>query len=118
MTAEKRLYIAVDDKGNLALGGPWALAEIKGNAAITAATATATASKVIDGNTKRKALMFYNNSSTDAVYLGTDTTVTTANGWPLPPGAVFMDLITNNAWYAICASGKTIDLRMIEAVYS
>lgn len=114
-SADRRLFITTDANGNLSLGGPWAIAEIKGEGAISAATVTQAAGLLIPANSQRKALMIYNSSASATAYLGFDSSVTTAIGWPVPPGAVFMDFVTYGAWWAIGPAASSIDLRLLEA---
>jgi hypothetical protein len=81
-----------------------------------AVTSSATA---LSTNGKRLGLIIRNNDSINPVYLGKDSTVTTANGFPLLPGEVLQDLDAYDpnqgdvdTWYAIAAS--SVDVRVIE----
>lgn len=77
----------------------------------TAAPTNAAAS-ILAANADRERALIYNNGSV-TVYLGKDNTVTTANGFPLLPGASLEDDRTSGAWFGITAAG-TGDLRIME----
>ena len=50
-----------------------------------ATTVGTTATLFTAANTERLTLSLYNNHATAIVYVGTDASVTTANGMPIPP---------------------------------
>lgn len=70
-----------------------------------------TADLLLAANPARIVAAFYNNGAV-TVYLG-DSGVTSADDWPLPPGGVFVDNTSTDAWYGRTASG-TGDIRFIE----
>lgn len=112
MTTERLLLLGVNDDGSLDLGGPWALQEVKGNASLGNGTTTSTPALIAGANTSRKALIIV-NIGTDVIYLGVDGTVSTGTGFPIPPnGGYFMDNITRQAWWGICAT--TAEWRSLE----
>lgn len=116
MSVEARLFVAADADGVLALGGPWALAEIKGQATRSQKSINSGAAQLLVAeNAKRKAVLIYNNSS-DVIYIGEDSDVTTSDGMPILPQVPFMDTITDSAWYATGATSG-IDVRIIEVAY-
>ncbi len=74
----------------------------------------------LNTNDKRVGLAIRNNDSTNTVYLGGTSAVTSSNGFPLLAGEVIQDLDAYDrnrggvdTWYAITASG-TINVRCIE----
>jgi len=78
-----------------------------------------TATKIINNNCGRQALMLVNNSSDTIVYLGTDSSVTTTTGLPLFYYSTRDFTKTfgyyNGDIYGITASG-TADIRYWEVV--
>lgn len=85
-----------------------------GTPTVSTAAPTTTAASVLAANSSRKVAILYNNGA-QAVYLGTTSGVTVANGMPLVPGASFIDDRTLGAWYGITPSG-TGDLRIMQVV--
>lgn len=116
MAVERRVFIAVDEEGNLQLGGPWALAELKGDVQRGQASATAVVGQLVPENAKRKALILV-NLGPDTLYLGEDDTVTPSDGWPIPPGGYFDDDISYSAWYGLSGGVDDCDVRWLEAVF-
>lgn len=117
MAIERRLFIAADADGNLQLGGPWALAEIKGVVQRGNAGVTETAGIVVPENAKRKALILV-NLGPQTLYLGEDDTVSESDGWPVPAGGYFDDDITYGAWHGIAGGPEGCDVRWLESVLS
>lgn len=77
------------------------------NATTTAAEATGAASRL----TGRKFIML--TPTTGTIYIGTDSSVTTANGTPLPSGqTLFLSFTDTITVFMIAAS--TIDVRILE----
>lgn len=68
-----------------------------------------TATLIRAANTTRSNIHIRNNGAA-TVFLGTDTSVTTANGYALPAGGEFTDEWWPGAIYGIVASG-TVDVR-------
>lgn len=64
-------------------------------------------------NTYRRALVLA-NAGPDILYLGPTSAVTVATGVPVAAGASFVDEKSTSAWYGICDTGDTADVRMIE----
>lgn len=78
----------------------------------SALSVTITATLVFAANQDRVMASFYNNSS-QTVYVGYSSGVTTASGRPIPPGAECIINKTSLAVYAIVASG-TAEVRRAE----
>lgn len=113
MAAEARLYISTDANGNLSLGGPWAIAEVKGIADNTTTLVTEAVAQCAVANTRRKSLTLYNNG-TSTVYMCSTAADDKTTGFPVAPGAVFTDNVTYGAWWACCDTGLSSNLRGIE----
>ena len=60
----------------------------------------------------RYAVTFVNLGPTNTIYLGRDSTVTIANGYPLPVGQSFTDTLSGDAWYGVAAVA-TCDVRVL-----
>lgn len=61
----------------------------------------------------RRAVAIYNNSSSVTLYLGFDSSVAVANGWPLPPGAsIPFDMNAEIEIYGVASSN--VDVRILE----
>jgi len=79
-------------------------------------TATTSAQEIIPANSKRKGFNLDNTSSVTC-YWGFDSSVTTANGFPLRPSATHFNSGQQDNWrgaiYIIAASG-TVDIRFQE----
>ncbi len=73
---------------------------------------TTNAAKIVDPNPDRESLSLRNAGSV-TVYLGKDTTLTAANGYPLETGDVLEDTASIDAWWAITAA-DTGDVAIIE----
>jgi len=68
-----------------------------------------TATSIISSNTNRKVLNI-KNIGNNTVFLGTDNSVTTSNGYPLEPQEEFVCNDYTGQWYGIVASGtETVD---------
>lgn len=85
--------------------------------AMGAASVSDTATLIVAANTARHSILIGNNSSTLTVYVG-DSTVTTANGIPIPPGATLLEdsggtTLWGGAIYGIVAS-STADVHYWE----
>ena len=85
--------------------------------AFNTVTVTTSATLIIASNTNRKSLLI-GNTSAGTVYLGDTTSVTTANGFPLPQNAQLSEdsggtRMYMGAVYGIVASG-TSDVRYWE----
>jgi len=78
-------------------------------------TVTAVAALIPTENLKnRKALSIRNWSDTETVYIGTDS-VTVVTGYPILPKEPFpLDLGSGSNVYAICDTGQTAEVRIIE----
>jgi hypothetical protein len=79
--------------------------------AMGAVSVTGSATLIVAANTARHSILIGNNSSTVTLYVG-DSTVTTSNGIPVPPGATLLEdsggtTLWAGAIYGICAS--TVD---------
>ncbi len=92
----------------------------------TALTVTATAAKFstqLTTENTRKAIYVYNNESTNTCYWGRST-VTSANGMPIPAGSMVTIPVSNKTnhevssgaidIYFVSATGETCDLRILE----
>lgn len=78
------------------------------------------ATEITAGNTKRRSLLICNTESAKTVYVGPDTSVTTANGFPLYPNqstsiTKFIAEHYHGPVYGIVAAG-TADVRYWEMV--
>ena len=113
MSADARLYITTDANGNLSLGGPWAIAEVKGTPANGVLTVTEAVTLIVAANARRKSLLIYNNGNS-TVYICSSAGNDASDGMPLPPGAAMPDNITYTAWYACCDTGLSSELRTLE----
>lgn len=61
----------------------------------------------------RRAIAIYNNDSSVTLYLGFDSSVAVANGWPLPPGAsIPFDMNADIEIYGVASSN--VDVRILE----
>jgi hypothetical protein len=76
---------------------------------------TATPALIFAYNKKRKGVAISNASSTVTAYLGFESDVSAATGFPLNPGMQWNDDVSKNAFYAVTA-GSTGDVRAIEIV--
>lgn len=82
-------------------------AQPKGAKTVTAPTVTTTAASVLAANSARKAAYFVNpNGATGTIYLGTASVSTSSYTMALAPGNIFVDGDSNDAWYAVTASGS------------
>lgn len=114
---DRRLFFALDSDGNLKLGGPWALAELKGIATRGTVTVSTTAGLIIPANPARKGLILYVNS-TNHLFLGETDDVTTSGttaGFPVLSNDYFTDDLTLGAWYGV--STGSCNVRYIEVVF-
>lgn len=77
-------------------------------------TVTTSATKIT--SSQALAITFYNNDQTNAVYIGTDPTVTATTGFPIPPQTAFTfdfsALASATDYYGVTSSGS-IDVRWI-----
>ena len=115
---DRRLFFALDSDGNLKLGGPWALAELKGVPEVGRANVTTSATLIVPANPNRKGLILFNNS-TVALFISPDDTVTVSGetgGFPILSNDYFTDDLTLGAWYGVVASGTT-NVRYIEVSF-
>ena len=86
---------------------------LTGSKTQTAAAPTdASATEVLAANAGRKSALIV-NYSTGTVFVG-PSGITTATGTPLAAGASLADDASTDAWYAICDTGVTGDLRITE----
>lgn len=70
------------------------------------------ATSIVSSNTDRATIRL-NNNDTVTIYLGGDASVTTSNGYPVEPGATYIENNYTGAIYGIVTSG-TADLRYSE----
>lgn len=82
--------------------------------AVTADTSTAGGEIVVAGRSAREALFIQNRSTTDSVYIGPKTTVTTSNGIEVTPGNWISLGDFSGEVYVVVASGKSCDVRYME----
>ena len=87
----------------------WNLAKSTPTAVSIGATAVG---QVLAANPRRVSATIANNSGTITLFIGSDATVTTGNGMPIPPGGTFTDDASTDAWYGVAASA--VDVRVIE----
>ena len=87
-----------------------------GTPTISKVTPGTTASLALAADTNRLNALFM-NEGTVKVYLGTTSGVTSADGFPIAPGAGLEDNLTTGAWYAVAASG-TGDIRILKVAKS
>jgi len=82
-----------------------------------------TASELVSNsnNSRRIGLLIKNNDSTNTVYIGDDSSVTTSNGYPIGPGETFVmkfDGAIANFFYRgsiwIVAGTTGVDVRYLE----
>ena len=81
---------------------------------VVTATSAATGILLLAANKKRITAVLQNLDPTNDVFIGSDTTVTTANGIKLAAGASFVDDNSTGAWRGICTSGNTASVRVLE----
>lgn len=79
----------------------------------TAVATSTSAGLVVAENLNRNRLHIKNADGAIVIYIGPTSGVSAANGYPLAPGAEFIDVDSTSAWYAIAASG-TPSLRTLE----
>lgn len=102
-------FALADSEGRLQVSSGATKADTVVNGAITVDT---TAELIVNTNPSRKFLEIINNSAND-LYLGFDTGVTIANGFPVPSGAVWYTEIYLGAIYMI-GSVAGSDVRYID----
>jgi hypothetical protein len=90
----------------------WKISKKVGNPVTTAVTCTTSATAAPASPLANRVTGTFVNNSNVTIYLG-GSTVTTATGIPLLPGASFTDDIGHATYYCIVASG-TADLRVLE----
>jgi hypothetical protein len=78
----------------------------------TTAAPTGTAVEILSANAVRKSAVIRNHGG-QTVFLGKNSSVTIANGFPVYAGESFSDNESNDAWFAI-TEGSTGDLRMVQ----
>lgn len=83
--------------------------------AITADTSAAGGELLVAARTLRKGLIVQNRSTTDSVYVGAKTVVTTANGLEIPVGQSMPFSDFSGELYVVVAVGKSCDVRYLEA---
>jgi len=85
-----------------------------GNGATTQITVGTSAVKLPTTPLKyRRAIAVFNSDASNSLYIGFDSTVTTGNGFPIPPSSSLpMDLNGSVELYGIAASA--IDIRILE----
>lgn len=79
-------------------------------------TVTTAATQIVAANTERKGCIIVNTSN-QTVFLGMDSSVTTATGLPVAANASFNNSGTNDAWRGAIfgvVSGTTADCRFWE----
>ena len=84
----------------------------KGTKTFAPVSVTTTATQLLAYNGNRRVALISNNSAA-AIYLGRDNTVTVANGMNLAAGGAITDTDSEDAWWAITASGAS-DTRVLE----
>lgn len=82
-----------------------------GTKTYAAVTVPATAGGILisAASGSRMSLAIFNTGSA-TLYIGSDASVTTSNGYPVPAGTSFTDSVSIDAWYGICAT-STLDIR-------
>lgn len=117
MAAEARLFLASTPDGRLLLGGPWAIAEVKGvgvNTQFDVPTDTS-GIKILAENANRKSALIVNAGSTTCYLYFANPTDAGATGIPLLAGGAVPDNVTYGEWWACCANvDETTDLRVAE----
>lgn len=83
------------------------------SATVTVVSIATTATLIVAANTARKALIIQNADAAAAMFIGTSSGVTTANGYKVAAGASVTLSPSNNTWYGIVASG-TVSANAIE----
>lgn len=81
-------------------------------AATFPAAITDTASEVVGKDPARMAVEFINTSETVTCYGSVSPDVTTATGRPLAPGKDYTDNVSGDAWWWICDTVLTVDMRV------
>ena len=62
----------------------------------------------------RRSIALCNNSTSDTIYFGFDPSVTTGNGWPIPPGgSISLDINAHIPLWAV-SGGSSTDVRVLE----
>ena len=88
------------------------------NASYASTTVTDSATLIISQDTNRISFKL-TNFGLNRVFIGFDTSVTTAIGFPLDQGDVYEQVITDlyqGAVYGICATGESTDIRWVEYI--
>lgn len=67
-------------------------------------TATTGAQVIVGANPNRQVLYIANNGNV-VLYIGTQAQTDSTHGIPIAAGQVFIDVASNDAWYAAAASG-------------
>ena len=63
----------------------------------------------------RRGIAISNNSNSHTLYVGFDSGVTTANGYPVGPGTSLpMDINCDIKLYGVAQAGHTLDVRILE----
>lgn len=78
----------------------------------TVTVQSVSATQILAANSTRKSYLIYNNGNVN-VYLGSDNSVTSANGMPLVPGALAYEVCDKGIIYGRAASA-TCDIRYFE----
>ena len=81
-----------------------------------AVTVTDTATEIIGPGVQRRSHMLFNRDAANTVYIGPDTSITTANAYPLGPlNQLLEDKAQAGYWkgpvYGICTAGNTAEVR-------
>ncbi len=82
--------------------------------AAVAVDQTATGVVLLATNANRLSATFSNLDATNAVFIGTTTALTAANGIRIAAGASFTDERSTSAWRAICGTGLTASVAVLE----
>ena len=93
--------------------GTLSVSEARGRkSAPRAITVAVTATLLAPVNGRRVNFLVLNNEAQTVMYVGSDATVTAANGVPVAAGGTFEDITSYDEWWGIVAAGSA-DARTI-----
>lgn len=82
---------------------------------------TDVATKILSANPRRQSSLFANSSTENIVWIGPDSSVTIATGFPVGPLNQLLEDKSHVGFhmgdvYGVCAAGKTADIRYWERI--
>lgn len=105
---------AADVSGNPQPVIDWANGSVLSSTVTVATSATNLPATAL---TARRRILIYNNDNSATMYVGacSGTTVTTANGFPIPRGGVFVSELGPSAVICGIVASGTVNARVLEA---